>query len=353
MDIQRCIQLIENTAPLRAQASWDKSGVQIHGERESVSHLAVTLDPTPAILEHALADGADLILAHHPLAMSPQPLHSPTPYVAAARAVLSSGAWLYAAHTSLDANLDGPAAWLAHELGMTSLAPLETTWRSETRGALFSLDAPLETDDELAHWESTLARWRDAEGVMDAQLLTENGGGECLLIHEVSAWPALRAMVMAELDSHPAFNFVDLALEERVYGVGQCGALPAAMPFHELTDRLETLLEGRFAVLCTPPAMPTPTTISRLAICPGSGSSLEANAARMGADLLVTGDVKHHAALEASLPMLDVGHFSLEETMMRRFAESLTEAFAAEAAAPTVRFYPGADPLRLVTPRAR
>ena len=51
----------------------------------------------------------------------------------------------------------------------------------------------------------------------------------------------------------------------------------------------------------------------------------------------------YHAALDArdgGLRVLDVGHFVLEEEMMRRFAERL----AAELSVP-VRFFAGSDPL--------
>ena len=67
------------------------------------------------------------------------------------------------------------------------------------------------------------------------------------------------------------------------------------------------------------------------------------DALRAGADVFVTGDVKYHAALDArdgGLRVLDVGHFVLEEEMMRRFAERL----AAELSVP-VRFFAGSDPL--------
>ena len=81
--------------------------------------------------------------------------------------------------------------------------------------------------------------------------------------------------------------------------------------------------------------------IRRIAICPGSGSSLAPEAAAAGADLLITGDVKYHAALEFPLPVLDVGHFSLEEEMMRRFALQLKE----QASDVAVQFVPAQDPL--------
>ena len=61
-----------------------------------------------------------------------------------------------------------------------------------------------------------------------------------------------------------------------------------------------------------------------------------------GAEIFITGDLKYHPALEAAeqLPLiLDVGHFCLEEEMMRRFADRLREELPLPVA-----FYPGRDP---------
>ena len=89
-----------------------------------------------------------------------------------------------------------------------------------------------------------------------------------------------------------------------------------------------------------------PERIRRIAICPGSGSSLAPEAAARGADLLITGDLKYHTALDLPLPVLDVGHFSLEEEMMRRFALQLKENVSDVA----VQFVPAQDPLAPFSP---
>ena len=52
-----------------------------------------------------------------------------------------------------------------------------------------------------------------------------------------------------------------------------------------------------------------------------------------GADLLLTGDVSHHHALEAEalgVALIDGGHFHTEKTAFRVFGERLKGFFAAE-----------------------
>lgn len=55
--------------------------------------------------------------------------------------------------------------------------------------------------------------------------------------------------------------------------------------------------------------------IKKIAVVNGSGSSYWKKAKRMGADLLVTGDLKYHEALDANeegMYILDVGHYESE-----------------------------------------
>jgi putative NIF3 family GTP cyclohydrolase 1 type 2 len=75
------------------------------------------------------------------------------------------------------------------------------------------------------------------------------------------------------------------------------------------------------------------TRIQRLAIVGGSGGSLIALAHEKGADLLLTGDVGHHTALEAQalgIALVDGGHFHSEKTAFRVFAENLESMLRAK-----------------------
>jgi dinuclear metal center YbgI/SA1388 family protein len=64
--------------------------------------------------------------------------------------------------------------------------------------------------------------------------------------------------------------------------------------------------------------------VRRVAVVGGSGGSLAAQAVERGADILVTGDVTYHQALEAArlgLTVIDGGHFWTERAAMRVFAD--------------------------------
>ena len=254
MDKQIIISCIERTAPLSIAAEWDHSGIQVPCLRNQVTKLAVTLDPTPDSIARALASGADMILTHHPLTLSPRFTHDEDSYVSCLRQLLSADVMLYSSHTSLDANPNGPASWFAMALGITSPSVLESTGSMPDSGieAGFGLVGNIP--------QTSLAHILALTGCSDARL---------------------------------------------------CGG-----------------------------HTPIPETIHRIAVCPGSGSSLAEEAAKQGAQLFVTGDMKYHAALDAPLPILDVGHFSLENTMIQRFGEQISQ----ELPGLDVIFVPAVDP---------
>lgn len=231
---------IERIARPETAASWDRSGLQVASSRGEVLRLAVCLDPTPESVRRALDAGADCILSHHPLSLSPDLPRHLDAYHEVLRLLLGADVPLYAAHTPLDVNATGPAAWLADALRLRNRVVLEVV-------------AP------------------------------PTGHGEL-----------------------PA-------------GYGLAGDLPEPLGFAEFNALLSQVLEFRGGTVCGP----IPERVERVAYCTGSGSSLWREALGAGARLFITGDVKYHTALETRIGILDVGHHSLEEEMMRRMSQVL------------------------------
>ncbi len=320
---QTVIAAIEALAPPAAAAPWDHSGVQLVGRRSVVTSLAVCLEPSPKMIRAALAAGADFILSHHPLSMAPHFFEaSPEAYRDAVAETLSAGAWLYSAHTSLDANPRGPAAWLAEELGLAAPRVLETTWRVQSRTFCILTD------------QGPDPAWRNLPGVLQSRVL----GTSLVVTCEAGDWPAVREAIRASHLGHaaPLCLAAEPELPDREYGFGLIGGLPNALLFEEFCGRVRDLARPGHMTVCGS----QPAQVRRVAICGGSGSSLAPAAFAAGADVLVTGDVKYHTALESAGCMLDVGHFSLEEEMMRRLARRLE----ADLPGLPVFFLAGADP---------
>ena len=103
-------------------------------------------------------------------------------------------------------------------------------------------------------------------------------------------------------------------------GVGRVGTLKEKETLQTFVKRAETMLHARVAVSGAPERM-----ISRVAVMGGSGGSSVTLAAMQGADLLLTGELKHSDALDAQmlgLSLIVAGHYETEtvvlEPLMKR-----------------------------------
>ena len=112
MRIRDIIACIEEMAPLSGAADWDRSGLQVYSPRTEASRVCVALDPTPETVKKALGEGADFIFTHHPLALKPGLPNRPGNYYETLSLLIKADVPLYAAHTTLDVQPDGPAGWL-------------------------------------------------------------------------------------------------------------------------------------------------------------------------------------------------------------------------------------------------
>ncbi len=279
------IDIIEQTAPLSLMAEWDHSGVQVASAQKEIRHLAVCLDPAPEQLHAAIENGADMVLTHHPLAMHPEWTNVLNSYTDALRILYSHNVVLYASHTTLDANPLGPSAWLPDELGLTGRSLLE-------KSGTFIAPA------------GTSLKGQFVEG-----------------------------------------------------GFGCVGDLPMPMSLTDVCAILRRHLPTERMCVTSRFVGDPERHIHRVAVCTGSGGSLADEAASAGADLYITGDIKYHEALSlrsrqekrssnfCPMAILDVGHFSLEEEMIRRFALLLKKQLDGVA----VTFLPGRDPFLSLT----
>ena len=107
-------------------------------------------------------------------------------------------------------------------------------------------------------------------------------------------------------------------------GFVRVGKLPAPMTAAELASHIEEKLGDIVRVMGNPAAM-----ITKVGMCSGAGADEWPAAAAMGAQAFLTGEVKHHIALEAAdagVVMLEAGHHATEEPGIFALAEALQKS---------------------------
>ncbi|MDO9630376.1 MAG: Nif3-like dinuclear metal center hexameric protein [Humidesulfovibrio sp.] len=337
MNAQKALTCVRSLAPEAFAAGWDNSGLQITGERSEVKKLAVTLDPLPAVMAEALGWGADLVVTHHPLYLKPQAPTQDGQYLNVLRQFMTAGAWLYSAHTSLDCRPDGPAFWLGRALGLKDCASIEPCQGFPAREVFFQAPARI-TEREARPLSET-------PGVI---AVSQSNSGEVRVICEERVWDDIAERLVGIFGKRPEFLVRRLEAPVESVGFGQVGELPKALSVEDFSKALEKALFGvqkpQRSTLGLGVAWaecgPRPATIRRVAYTTGSGASLIPAAFAAGADVFLCGDVKHHAAQESPGLVFDVGHFILEEEMMRLFAKELGPAMSGVE----VKFFEGKSP---------
>ncbi len=150
MDFELVTRAIEAIAPLSGAASWDRSGIQVASRRSEIKTLAVALDPTPSTIQQALDQGADMVLTHHPLSLTPALPSCLDNYHEVLSMLFRADVSLYAAHTSLDVHPDGPAGWLARHFCLKHPVFLQQTGESSGFGLAGNLPEALQFKELLA-----------------------------------------------------------------------------------------------------------------------------------------------------------------------------------------------------------
>jgi dinuclear metal center YbgI/SA1388 family protein len=107
-------------------------------------------------------------------------------------------------------------------------------------------------------------------------------------------------------------------------GLGRIGDLPEPADLAVVCRKIQKILgTGNIRVVGR-----EVRPVRRLAVVGGSGGSLLSVAFEKGADLFLTGDVGHHAALEAEslgVAVVDGGHFRTEKAAFEVFSRRLEE----------------------------
>jgi dinuclear metal center YbgI/SA1388 family protein len=107
--------------------SWDAVGLVCGDPDEPVGRVLFAVDPTTAVVDEVIATGADLLVTHHPLLLTPvHGVPGDDPKGRLVHRLIRAGAGLFVAHTNADRAPDsGVNDALAAVLGLTGTVPLE------------------------------------------------------------------------------------------------------------------------------------------------------------------------------------------------------------------------------------
>ena len=151
MKVKDIIKVVEEFAPLSIQEGWDNSGLCVGSPEDEVTSVLLALDCTPALVDEAMACGADMIVTHHPLIFSGLKKISPDDMIGeAVIKAIRAGISIYAAHTNADKVIEGVSGAMAAKLGLRNVAILDEDGDGTGLGVVGDLPQPMTSEEALA-----------------------------------------------------------------------------------------------------------------------------------------------------------------------------------------------------------
>lgn len=367
------IEQLDQLAPLSCAEPWDKVGLHLGDPGQSISAGLLCIDLTPAVVVEAVRCQANLILAYHP------PIFSPLTHLRTGSAsdwkqrclieAIKHDLAVYSPHTALDATADGLNDWLARGAGTGDVVPIEPT----------SLPSSCQGPGVCArHYEIVVFIPKEDADAFRTKL-TDAGAGvigdyvECTFnvpgqgtfrglegthptigtqgqfervdeLRMETIVPAERlsdlvAMIHREHPyEEPAYFVFPLANPRKpgdpVTGQGRLLTLSEPATLDQVVQRMAEHLASnvlRVARAVDDVGQPIDSgkaTLGKVAVCAGAGGSVLTQGKAKQADVLITGEMRHHDLLDAQQrgqSVILAGHTWTERPFLPELARRLNQ----------------------------
>lgn len=343
------VRVLGDWAPLALAAEWDNVGLLLGDGAAPVRRVMTCLTVTPEAAEEAVRDGAELIVSHHPILF--RAVQKLTPASSEGRMLLSlarAGTAVYSPHTAYDNAPGGINDGLARRLGLTEVRGLRTLPAGKSvKLVVFVPDADLGrvSDAVFAAGAGIIGQYRECSfrlsgtGTFFGSDASNPTVGQKGRREDVAEWrlevlvpeerldDVVRALRKAHSYEEPAFDLYPLRADPTRHGQGRIGLLPQAMPLGEFAAHVRSVLGATTVQTVGTPESP----VRKVALACGAAGEFLSDAARQGADVFLTGEIRFHDALSAQsrgIALVVPGHYATERPGVEDLAQRLGQHFS-------------------------
>ncbi|MFO0910242.1 MAG: Nif3-like dinuclear metal center hexameric protein [Isosphaeraceae bacterium] len=344
------LRWLDDFAPLATADDWDNVGL-LWGDPEATVHRVMTcLTVTPTTAREAIDARAEAIVSHHPV------LFRAVKRVVAGEGdgrflwpLARAGVSVLSPHTAFDNTQDGINDGLAARLSLRDVVPLRT---KAAPGAFKVVVFTPETDRD-AVLSAAFAAGAGRIGAYSECSFSIPGTGtffgldgsnptigqagrrESVAEHRIElVCPAgslarvLAAVRSAHSYEEPAIDVYPLhgSDERSGPGSGRVGTLASPTTLGEFARTVAATLNAPSIQFVGDPRRP----VRRVAIICGAGDDFVSDAARAGADVLLTGEARLNRGYEAEargLGLVVAGHHQTERPGVEDLAQRIAQAF--------------------------
>ncbi|TWU37417.1 Nif3-like dinuclear metal center hexameric protein [Novipirellula artificiosorum] len=125
VSVDQLCQHLSAIAPLRLAESWDNVGLLVGDRNRHAGRVMTCLTLTPAVVDEAVTEKVDLIIAHHPMPFKPLArITSDSITGGMLLQLIQAGVAVYSAHTAFDSAANGINQDWAERLELHEIRPL-------------------------------------------------------------------------------------------------------------------------------------------------------------------------------------------------------------------------------------
>ncbi|MBN8859458.1 MAG: Nif3-like dinuclear metal center hexameric protein [Sphingobacteriales bacterium] len=346
MKIKDIINVLENFAPPSLQEEYDNAGLITGNKETTCTGILCALDTTEAVVEEAIKNNCNTVVAHHPVVF--RGLKSITGRNYVERTIIKAikhDIAIYAIHTNLDNILAGVNGKMADLLGLVDrrvLLPKKDALKKlftyvprdhagQLRKAIWAAGAGhIGNYSECSFNTGGQGTFRGGEETNPfvgrrGELHTEEEIKVEIIFPYWLQQQVINALTNAHPYEEPAYDIVALDNTFDRVGAGLTGILP--QPVDEKTFLAQ--LKSIFKLSVIRHTALTGRTVKTVSLCGGAGSLLISNVLRTGSDMFITADMKYHEFFDAEgrVVIADIGHYESEQFTIDLIYDILREKF--------------------------
>lgn len=337
------IELFEQFSPKKYAMDGDPIGLHIGSLSQPVTKVLIALDVLEEVVDEAIENGVELIIAHHPFIYRPlKKIDTSTATGRIVEKLIKHNITLYAAHTNLDVAKGGVNDLLAEALQLIDSEVLVPTYTVQLKKLVVYVPAEAEERVREALGKAgagAIGNYSHCSFASEGsgRFLPQEGSNpaigslgqieavaevriETIYAEEIES-KVLSAMIKAHPYEEVAYDIYSLENKGGTLGLGKIGSLATEMTLKEFAEHVKRTLD----VPTVRVVGDLQTTIKKVAVLGGDGNKYISSAKFKGADVYVTGDMYYHTAHDAmmmGLNIVDPGH-NVEKVMKKGTAAVL------------------------------
>ncbi len=321
IQVRHISTFLHQWAPPSTKLDYDNVGLLVGDPNQRISRILTCLDVTIDVVDEAIQNNCDLIVAHHPLIFKSIDRINPTNERGKIIfKLIKNDIALIAAHTNLDAALDGVSFVLGQQLQLENMKFLDNSYNISRKIVLTTNHSDSNSVLKLLNYYSAeKAHYYRVQGKKEDQFTYE------AIIDEHHVSDLEKELEKNGLLHRGSFQVMDVASPSNNVGMGVVGFYRDKGLTQDEFLKLTADALGAEAMRFSGSV----DRIKKVAVCGGAGVSLVRKAISEGAQAFVTADVKYHDYFTdtENFLLVDVGHYESEVPMVSALQQELTEAF--------------------------